>query len=63
MATLKTIGIFGMIINNNTLTKIKNNTKLETLKNNLIKAGAKSIIIKDTNGKDIENTNKGAFYV
>ena len=46
-----------MIINNNTLTKIKNNTKLETLKNTLIKAGAKSIIIKDVNGKDIENTN------
>ena len=46
-----------MLINNNYITKIKNNTKLETLKNNLIKAGAKSIIIKDKNGKDIENTS------
>lgn len=46
-----------MLINDNYITEIKNNTKMETLKNNLIKAGAKSIIIKDKNGKDIENTS------
>ena len=46
-----------MLINSNYVTKIKNSTKIETLKTNLIKAGAKSIIIKDKSGKEIENTN------
>ena len=46
-----------MLTNDTYLTKIKNNTKIETLKNNLIKAGATSIILKDKNGKEIENTS------
>ena len=41
-----------MLINSNYVTKIKNSTKIETLKTNLIKAGAKSIIIKDKSGKE-----------
>lgn len=46
-----------MLTDNNYLTKIKNNTKIETLKNTLIKSGAKSIIIKDTKGNEIEDTS------
>lgn len=46
-----------MLTNDTYITKIKNNTKIETLKNNLIKSGATSIIIKDKNGKEIENTS------
>ncbi len=46
-----------MLTNDNYITKIKNNSKIETIKNTLIKSGATSIIIKDKNGKEIENTS------
>ena len=46
-----------MLVSDTYLTKIKNNTKIETLKTNLIKSGATSIILKDKDGKEIENTS------
>ena len=46
-----------LLINSNTITNIKNETTIASLKDKLIKAGAKSIIIKDKNGNDIENPN------
>ena len=46
-----------LLTNDTYMQNIKDNTKIETLKNNLTKAGATSIILKDKNGKVIENTN------
>ena len=46
-----------LLTNDTYLTKIKENTKIESLKTTLIKSGATSIIIKDKNGNEIENTD------
>jgi hypothetical protein len=46
-----------LLINENMIYNIKNETSIASFKEKLIKSGAKSIIIKDKNGNDIENTN------
>ena len=46
-----------LLINGNTIQNIKNSTTIESFKDKLIKSGAQSIVIKDKNGNDIENTN------
>lgn len=46
-----------LLINGNTIQNIKNSTTIASFKDKLIKSGAQSIVIKDKNGNDIENTN------
>ena len=46
-----------LLVNSNTIYNIKNGTSIASFKEKLIKSGAKSIIIKDKNGNDIENNN------
>lgn len=46
-----------LIVNDNTISKLKNNTKVETLKSNLIKSGARKVAITNKSGTELTDSS------